>query len=755
MLPNNEIRLEFDNDLSRNIIDISELFHDNMLLVVNSLNPLEESPKEDDLPEIGIVSKITQKIDLPNGKTRVIIKGINRANINEILNLNKASEVLESIVSNIEEEHIEKTEENIMVHKIYRELENYVKKVPYISNSILSLIINICELSKVTDIVAPHLPVNNDRLLEYLNECKASKRGEMILEDIYKEQEMFEIEKKIDLKVKQNIDDSQKEYLLREKIKLIKEELGDTTLKDDEIDELKLKIKELKAPEKIKDRLNEELKRYESFNQTSPELSIVRNYIDWLLALPWNNYTVDNNDLKLALNKLNATHYGLEDIKTRIIEYLAVRIANNTAKSPIICLVGPPGVGKTTLARSIADSINRNFVKISVGGLNDEAEIMGHRRTYLGAIPGKIIQSMKKAKSGNPVFLIDEIDKMTKDFKGDPASALLEVLDPEQNKYFSDNYIEEEYDLSKVMFIVTANTLDSIPDPLRDRLEIIELSGYTEYEKLDIAKKHLLPNLIKSHGLKKDDIVISDSIILDIIRYYTREAGVRELERKLEAIIRKIVTSRVTNKTANKFQINKIDEYLGNKKYSFGEIGENEVGVVNGLAYTSYGGDTLRIEVNYYRGSGNLVLTGSLGEVMQESAKIALSYVKANAEFFGINPDKFIKNDIHIHVPEGATPKDGPSAGVALTTALISTLSNKKVDKKIAMTGEITLRGNVLQIGGLKEKSLGAIRSGVKTIFIPEKNVRDLDEIPEEIKEKIRYVPVKTYKELYKILVKE
>lgn len=752
LLPNNEIRLEFDNDLSKNIIDVSELFHDNMLLVVSSLNPLEEIPTEKDLPSIGVVSKIINKIELPNGKTRVIIKGINRAYVNEYLNLKHPSEVLESIITNIEDKEIDPKIEKIMINKIKRELEIYIKKVSYISNSILSLVPNISNLSKLTDMVIPNILMDNNRLLVYLNESDPVKRGEMILEDIYSEKESFEIEKQIDLKVKKNMEDSQKEYLLREKLKLIKEELGDISSKDDEIVSIREKILKLKADDKVKEKLNSELKKYESLNQTSPEVGVIKNYIDWLLELPWGEYTEDNTDLSKVLESLNKSHFGLEKVKNRIIEYLAVKMNANDLKSPIICLVGPPGVGKTTLARSIAKSINRNFIKISVGGINDEAEIKGHRRTYLGAMPGKIIQAMKKVKSNNPVFLIDEIDKMTNNIKGDPASALLEVLDPEQNKYFVDNFVEEEYDLSKVMFIATANSLDSIPEPLRDRLEVIELNSYTEYEKIDIARKYLVPELLNSHNAK--DIRILDNSILEIIRYYTREAGVRNLERKLEEIIRKIITDRLKTKKENIVIVEDVSKYLGNRKYSFGKVEKNEIGVVNGLAYTPFGGDIIKIEVNYYKGHGNLILTGSLGDVIKESAQIALSYVRANSSTFGIDGEKFIKNDIHIHIPDGSVPKDGPSAGIAITTAIISSLSNRVVDSSFAYTGEITLRGNILAIGGLKEKSIGALRSGIKTIYIPEDNVKDLEEIPKEIKERINYISYSNYIDLFKNLIK-
>ena len=611
----------------------------------------------------------------------------------------------------------------------------------------------------MTDVLATFLPIEIEREQQYLYTNDVKARATMILEDIYNCKKIYDIERSIDQKVRAEIDNTQKEFLLREKIKAIKEELGDISTKDEEIEKLRERIEKLNAPKNIIERLNSELKRYEDLSTSSPESNIVRNYIEWLLSLPWNVKTVDNEDLKEVRKKLDESHYGLEKVKLRIIEYLAVKQQTNSLRSPIICLVGPPGVGKTSLAFSIARAINRNFVKISVGGVNDEAEIVGHRRAYIGASPGRIIQGMKKAKSSNPVFLIDEIDKMTKDFKGDPASCLLEVLDPEQNKYFSDNYIEEEYDLSEVMFIATANYEEDIPEALRDRLEIVYLSGYTEFEKLDIAKKHLIGKICKEHGISKSKVYFSDDIILHIIRGYTKEAGVRELERQLSTIIRKIVTEMVVeNIKKSKYRVTKkmVTKFLGKEKYKWNEINKTaKVGVVNGLAYTSFGGDTLPIEVNYYKGNGNLVLTGSLGEVMKESAHIALSYVKSNYKEFGIDYDKLTKNDIHIHVPEGAIPKDGPSAGITLTTALISALTNKKIPASIAMTGEITLRGTILPIGGLKEKSIGANRNGIKKIIIPYGNLNDLDEIPEEIKENVDYIAVKNFKEVIDVINEE
>ena len=754
LLPNNDIRLEFDNDSSKNIIDVAELFHDNNLLVVSELNI--ENIDISSLPKIGVISKITHKLELPNGKTRIVIKGFSRAQVYEYLNTNSQNDVLESIVSEIPSKNIDPTEEEAIINKLYKEIENYTKIVPNSSNSILSLMINNNKLEELTDIIVANLSLRQERLYDYLNEIDSLNRANMLLEDIYKEQDMFQIEKNIDGKVKKQLDDSQKEYILREKIKQIKNELGEESIKDSEYEKLKERIENLDCNDKIKERLNTELKRYESSSLMSPETNLIRNYIECLLSLPWNNKTKDNDDLELSKKILDESHYGLENVKTRIIEYLAVKKMSNNLKAPIICLVGPPGVGKTTLASSIAKAINRNFVKMSLGGINDESEIKGHRRAYLGAAPGRIIECMKKAKSTNPLFLLDEIDKMTKDIKSDPASILLDVLDVEQNKYFSDNYIEEEYDLSNVMFVATANYIDKIPEALKDRLEIINLSGYTEYEKLDIAKKHLLPKIEEEHGLEINSIHFTDSVILNIIRNYTKEAGVRELKRQLSTIIRKIVTKIVINKIELKdikIRNKDLEEYLGHKKYQFNEdIENNEPGIVNGLAYTSYGGDTLPIEVNYYKGKGSLYLTGSLGDVMKESAHIALSYIKANYDKFDINYNLLIDNDIHIHVPEGAIPKDGPSAGIALTTALISAFKNKKVDNLLALTGEITLRGKVLPIGGLKEKSLGAYRSGIKTIIIPKENEKDLDEIPEEIRNEIKYIPVKDYYEVYQVI---
>lgn len=759
LLPHCELRIELNSDVDKNILTSAEDYSDNHVMVVTRLDILEENLDIKTLPKVGVVAKIKSKMELANGHIRVVLSGINRAEIFNYIKYGEDVDTLESVIGPTTNYGIDSKEEFALVRRLLKDLEELINMAPYMSNSILSELSGMTNINVISDVVCQFLPIPISRKLEYIETLNPSIRVKMLLQDIKDEKEIIKLEDKLDDDLRQNLEDTQKEYFLREKIKIIKEELGDITSKDDEIEELRNSVNKLKCPYKISERLNKEINRYESMAPSSPEYSIIKGYIDTLLSLPWGIYTNDNTDLKKSQKILDNSHYGLEKIKERIIEYLAAKQMSKSLTSPILCLVGPPGTGKTSLASSIAKSLNRKFVKISVGGVNDEAEIMGHRRTYVGASPGKIIQTIKKAKTFNPVFLIDEVDKMTKDIKGDPASALLEILDKEQNKYFVDNYIEEEVDLSDVIFILTANYINQIPDPLKDRLEIIELSSYTEYEKLDIAKKHLIPKLLKEYNIGKNNVMIPDKTILTIINNYTKESGVRELERLLGTIIRKVVKSIVITGDKNvlyKIYDNTLEKYLGIKKYSYmNKALDNEIGVVNGLAYTQYGGDVLPIEVTYYPGKGDLKLTGSLGDVMKESASIALSYIRSNSKLFKIDNEIFNNIDIHIHVPEGAIPKDGPSAGIALTTALLSALKKKSINNTIAMTGEITLRGKVLPIGGLKEKVIGALRSGVKTVIVPKENKKEVNEIPKEINEKVNYFYVKNYIEVYNYLYKD
>ena len=754
LFPNSEVRIEIDSEVDKKVISLAEDYYDSQILIVNPKDVLEQNPDITELPKVGIVGNIKMKIDMPNQKTRIIISGLSRVKVHTYT---KDDNIYDAVISSVEEDGLELKEELAYVRSLVKHVEMYVREVPYMSNTVLAQISGINDIGQLTDIVALFLPISFERKQEYIEEFSATKRVKMILDDINRDIEVLKLEKQIELEVSKGLEESQREFVLREKIRVIKEELGDIHDKESEVDELRQKANSLDCPGKVKIRLINEINKYESCNPNSPEMGILSTYIDWLLNLPWKKNTKDVSDLNKVKDSLDKSHYALDSVKDRILEYLAVKQNKNSLRSPIICLVGPPGVGKTTLAQSIAKSLNRKSTKISVGGVNDEAEIVGHRRTYVGAAPGLIIQGMKKAGTSNPVFIIDEIDKMTKDIKGDPASALLEVLDKEQNKHFVDHYIEEEFDLGNVMFIATANYIEQIPNELRDRLEIVELSSYTEYEKLDIARIHLIPTLLEEHGVEDSRVSFSDEAILNIIRNYTKESGVRELDRLLATIIRKIVKDIVVNKAKDNYKItvSNVSKYLGNEKY-FYHNSENvgRVGVVNGLAYTKFGGDILPIETTMYKGKGELLLTGSLGEVMQESAKIAFSYIKANSKTFGIDEKVLTENNIHIHVPEGAVPKDGPSAGVSLTTALISLFTNKEIPSNVAMTGEITLRGNVLPIGGLKEKVIGAHRASVRKIFIPFENERDLADIPEEIKKDIDFILVNKYIDIYEHLMK-
>ena len=755
IFPYNEVRLEFDRT-EKNILTDAETNHDGHLLLINLLDPLEERPLIKDLPRIGVLGKIRSKIELSNGNVRVVLTGIDRV---EVLNyLEKENGDLEAFVIPTKEYDYNETEATALRRMLNRNLENYVEVSPYMSNAVLGRINGVSSISKLSDIIVSDLPLEYETKIKYIGMPNPMFRIRRIIEDLNRELETARLENELERALKYRLEKEQKEYVLREKLDLIKEELGEDDIKDSDLSIIQEKINNIQAPDRIKKRLKEEYKRYELSPTSSPEITIVRNYIDWLLSLPWEEKTKDNENLKLVKEELDKSHYGLDQVKDRILEYIAVKNNTNNSNSPIICLVGPPGVGKTTLAKSIARALNKKFVKISVGGVNDEAEIMGHRRTHIGANPGKINQGMRKAGSKNPVFLIDEIDKITKDYHGDPASALLDVLDKEQNNIFTDNYIEEEFDLSEVMFILTANTVSTIPEALRDRLEIIELSSYTLYEKISICTNYLIPKLLKEHNIPKERFQITTEAIQKIILSYTKEAGARELERQIATICRKVVISMLSNDSKLLYIIeeNDIEKYLGKSKYNHIQNDKNhQSGVVNALAYTPSGGDILKVSSLTYPGKGKLTLTGSLGEVMKESAYIALSYIKSNYQKFNIDLEDMNNQDIHIHFEEGAVPKDGPSAGITMVTSLLSTLKNHPIDNTISMTGEITLRGKVLPIGGLKEKLIAASINGIKKVFIPEENLSDLEEIPENVKQNLHIILVNNYLDIYKELFKE
>ena len=745
LFPDQDVMIEVARKKSVNAVNEAGTSYNGMVFVVCQKDIRVENPTEDSLYTVGSLAKI-KIVRKKEGFYRVTFSGAKRARIVKLMD---SPSMMQAEIETLEDISGDQMEEMALARRIVSEFDNFTVSFP---QDIISKLSSGVSAAALTNQFAQYYAMDTATRQKLLETLSVNERLYMIIEELEKQQQLNRIEASINEKVKERINDGQKEYFLREKLKAIKEELGDVSSVSDDTTELREQIENNPYPEYVKQKALEELHKYEMLPPGSGEASVSRNYLDWLLKVPWWQETEDNDDLKAVRKVLDEDHYGLEKVKDRIMEYLAVKEMTGTLNSPILCLVGPPGVGKTSLAKSIARALDRKFVKMSLGGVRDEAEIRGHRRTYLGALPGRIIQGMKKAGVVNPVFLIDEIDKMGADYKGDPSDALLEVLDPEQNALFSDHYLEEAYDLSKVMFVATANYLENIPAPLQDRLEIIELPSYTEIDKLTIAKEHLIPKQLKMNGLKKTQFHIKDDEILYLIRHYTREAGVRQLERVIGSLCRKTVLS-ILNDGKKSVTVTKkwINEKLGKEMFEYGsKEKKDQIGVVTGLAYTSFGGDVLSIEVNSFEGKGNLVLTGKLGDVMKESAEIALDYVKAHASEFGIDPKYFEKHDIHIHVPEGAVPKDGPSAGVTLTTALVSALSNTPVHANLAMTGEVTLRGNVLPIGGLREKSLAAHRVGIQKILIPKKNVRDLDEVPQAVKDTITFVPVETMSQVLK-----
>ncbi len=748
IFPNQDLSVEVGRKPSIDAVEQASR-DDSMIFIVSQKDISVEKPDAEDIFEYGTLSIIKNFRRKEENHYRVVFEGKKVAKIIRHIEKDGVNFVE---VEEIEDVEVDATNVEILTKRVVNEI-SMMKSLN--NNPNLFKIIDLLKSGLSSDELVysfgQYMVLNIYDKQRILEENSLSERLMLVLELIYKEKEVAKIEEHINSVIKERIEDSQKEYYLREKIKAIKEELNEAPSSGD-MDDLKEKVMSEPYPENIKEKALDEFKRYDMMPSSSSEAVVIRSYLEWLLQIPWYQKSDDNDDLKLASRILDEDHYGLEKVKERILEYLAVKQMTNSLKSPIICLVGPPGVGKTSLARSVARALDRKFVKISLGGVKDEAEIRGHRRTYIGSMPGRIIQGMKKAGVLNPVFLIDEIDKMASDYKGDPSSAMLEVLDPEQNFAFSDHYIEEPYDLSNVLFIATANYIDNIPSALKDRLEIINLSSYTEIEKEQIAIKHLIPKQLEINGLKSSQFNLSNELILYLIRHYTREAGVRQLERVIGSLCRKSVLSILKDeKKTIKVSKKKINEWLGHEFYDYGAKEKNDqIGVVTGLAYTSFGGDILPVEVNYFKGKGNLIVTGQLGDVMQESAKIALDYVKANADKYKIENDFFETHDIHIHVPEGAVPKDGPSAGVTLTTALVSAITKTKVRSDLAMTGEVTLRGNVLPIGGLKEKSLAAHRSGIDTIVFPKGNIKDLDDVPDTVKNDIKFIPVERIDQVIK-----
>ncbi|MGY9054279.1 MAG: endopeptidase La [Alphaproteobacteria bacterium] len=716
--------------------------NDKQIMLVAQKDAAEDDPKTEDIYTVGTVGTVLQLLKLPDGTVKVLVEGTRRASI---VRYNEQADFLEAEAETLEDSDEHGPEEAALARTVVSQFESYVKLNKKIPPEVLVSINQVDDPAKLADTVAAHLSLKIPEKQELLEAISVQDRLERVFAHMEGEIDVLEVEKRIRSRVKRQMEKTQREYYLNEQMKAIQKELGDGDDGKDEIAELEERIEKTKLSKEAKEKAQAEMKKLRNMSPMSAEATVVRNYLDWMLSIPWKKRSKVNKDLLKAETILDADHYGLEKVKERIVEYLAVQQRTRVVKGPILCLVGPPGVGKTSLGESVARATGRTFVRMSLGGVRDEAEIRGHRRTYIGSMPGKIIQGMKKAKTSNPLFLLDEIDKLGADWRGDPASALLEVLDPAQNGTFMDHYMEVEYDLSDVMFITTANSL-RMPQPLLDRMEVIRIAGYTEDEKVEIAKRHLVPKQLKDHALKEAEWSVADDGIRDLVRYYTREAGVRNLERELANLARKSVKElAVTDKTSIAINAENLGEKAGIKKFRYGEAeAEDLVGVVTGLAWTEVGGELLTIEAVVMPGKGNVAHTGKLGDVMQESAQAARSYVRSRLLSFGITPPEFDKRDIHVHVPEGATPKDGPSAGVAMCTSMISALSGIPIRRNVAMTGEITLRGRVLPIGGLKEKLLAALRGGITKVLIPKENEKDLEDVPDNVKQGLEIVPVET-----------
>lgn len=755
LLPNQEVRVELTNPITKKVINISKLYHDDEVLIVCPQNSLEEEPDINDLPNIGVIGKIRSYIELPNGGSRVVINGIERVRVYNYVNYSNEDDILESIVTPIGKPETDEIEETAILRKLMAELDNYINSSPNISNSIMSQIKGIVDLDKLTDIISNFIPLNFDKKLSLMVNTNPIDRAKYLIREMSIEIAIGELEEKLDRDLKTELDDAQKEFILKEKIKVIRGELGEKDAKNSEAEKLENRLKNIKCNSKVKNKIKSEIEKYKMIPEASPELSVTRNYVDYLLKIPWDKKTEDITDLKKIEKELNETHHGMNEAKERIIEYIAVK--DNAVKniSPIICLAGPPGVGKTTFAESVALALGKEFVKVSLGGLNDSSEILGHRRTYIGASPGKIISGLVKSGVKNPVFLLDEIDKLTKDFRGDPASSLLEVLDQNYNSKFVDNYIDLAVDLSEVLFIVTANDIYSIPSALYDRLEIININGYTFDEKILIAKDYLIKRALKNNKILENNLVFSENVIKSIIDNYTKEAGVRELDRLINKIIRKIITEfkkdkrKIKNITLKKEDIIK---YLGIPKYNEEINLIDTTGEVKALACSSFGGNIITIETLFIDGKGNIKSTGNVGDVLKESIEVSLSYIKSNLKTFKIKEELLKDKDLHINLREGAIPKEGPSAGLAITTSIISELLGKKVSSNVSMTGEITLKGDTLKVGGIKEKLITAIQNNINKVYLPLTNKPDVLEIDKKIINKLEIIYVKNYKEIFKDL---
>ena len=719
---------------------------DKQILLIAQRNAADDDPSSDDIYEVGTISTVLQLLKLPDGTVKVLVEGVARA---RVIRFSENDEFFEVYADVMPEKESEEAEIEALSRSVVSQFEQYLKLNKKVSPEVLVSVNQIEEYGKLVDTIASHLALKIPKKQELLEVDVVSERMEKVISFMEGEIGVLQVEKKIRSRVKRQMEKTQRDYYLNEQLKAIQKELGESEEGKDELQELEEKLAKLKLSNEAREKANNELKKLRNMSPMSAEATVVRNYLDWIANIPWKKRSRIQKDIREAEAILEADHYGLEKVKERILEYLAVQQRTKKIKGPILCLVGPPGVGKTSLGKSIGRATGRNFVRMSLGGVRDEAEIRGHRRTYIGSLPGKIIQGMKKAKSSNPLFLLDEIDKMGSDWRGDPASALLEVLDPEQNDSFQDHYLEVDYDLSDVLFVTTANTL-RIPEPLMDRMEIIRIHGYTEDEKIEIARRHLIEKQLDAHGLKSQEWSISDPALRDVIRYYTREAGVRNLEREIANLTRK-ATKEILMKGLDKVTVSRrnLEKFAGVRKFRFGEIESMDlVGVTNGLAWTEVGGEILTIEAVMVPGKGKMIITGKLGEVMQESIQAARSFVQSRSQEFGVKPTIFEKRDIHVHVPEGATPKDGPSAGVGMVTSIVSMLTGIPVSRDVAMTGEITLRGRVLPIGGLKEKLLAALRGGITRVLVPKENEKDLADIPENIKRSLEIVPVTNVEEV-------